>query len=106
MIAILHGKGPSIEEALAGKRSEAPAAEILRTIPVITLPPSATFSTLLDTLVTNRLHRVYVVDGDNKPASIITLTDVLRTVCEEVIIPDPVAEEPVAEEEEDGLNMD
>ena len=57
------------------------ALEALSTLlPVKTLPPSASFAQLLDLLVQTHLHRVYVVDADNKPLSIITLTDLLRLV--------------------------
>lgn len=56
-------------------------------MPVTTVTPASTFGQLLDTLVGNSLHRVYVVDEAGKPLSIVTLTDVLR----ECIKPAPAA---------------
>jgi CBS domain-containing protein len=46
--------------------------------PVPAITADATFGQLLDLLVGSKLHRAYVVDGEGKPTSIITLTDVLR----------------------------
>lgn len=46
--------------------------------PVGTVTPATTFGDLLDMLVANLWHRVYVVDGEGRPTSIITLTDILR----------------------------
>eukprot|EP00884_Botryococcus_braunii_P005065 jgi/Botrbrau1/1455/Bobra.178_3s0013.1 len=43
-----------------------------------------TFIEVLDKLVKNGLHRLYVVDEEMKPIGIITLTDVLRTVINRV----------------------
>ena len=48
----------------------------LPAVPAVTA--DATFGQLLDLLVGSKLHRAYVVDGEGKPTSIITLTDVLR----------------------------
>lgn len=47
---------------------------------VVTVSPKTTFIEVLQRLTPMHLHRVYVVDADNKPVSIITLTDVLRIV--------------------------
>ncbi|PSC72908.1 DNA repair XRCC3-like protein [Micractinium conductrix] len=43
-----------------------------------TVTADTTLGELLDMLVAGKMHRVYVVDSEGKPISIITLTDVLR----------------------------
>jgi CBS domain-containing protein len=55
-------------------------AAALKALPVVTVTEATTFTELLALLVAKHLHRVYVVNGDGKPVSIITLTDVLRAV--------------------------
>lgn len=49
-------------------------------MPLPTLTPSATFGKLLETMAGQGLHRIYIVDEDGKPVSIVTLTDVLREI--------------------------
>lgn len=48
----------------------------------LTSRPDTTFGEVLDKLVHNRLHRVYVCDAELKPCGVITLTDVLRKLLE------------------------
>lgn len=71
-------------DALAGKCAEAATAgkwtELLAAAPVVTVNSSSTFGNVLELLAVKGLHRVYVVDGEGKPVSIITLTDVLRLI--------------------------
>jgi CBS domain-containing protein len=55
-------------------------AKAFAELPVVTVSASSTFETVLELLATKGLHRVYVVDADGKPTSVITLTDVLRKV--------------------------
>lgn len=53
--------------------------------PPLALPPGMQ-STLLDTLdviVNHRIHRLYVVDADQRPIGVITCTDVLRVLLRE-----------------------
>ena len=38
---------------------------------------------ILDKLVENHLHRLYIVDGANKPVGVVTLTDILRVVTDQ-----------------------
>ena len=38
---------------------------------------------ILGKLVSNRLHRLYVVDEMTRPIGIVTLTDILRTVMQQ-----------------------
>lgn len=45
-----------------------------------TIDKDASFESLLKLIVSKRLHRVYVLDAEGGPRSIITLTDVLRVV--------------------------
>jgi CBS-domain-containing membrane protein len=40
----------------------------------------ATLGELLDLLAQHSWHRAYVVNGEGRPASIVTLTDILRRV--------------------------
>jgi len=47
---------------------------------MITVPTGVTLSQVIDTIVTNSLHRVFVVDKDNHLISVITLTDLLKLV--------------------------
>ncbi|KAK9831404.1 hypothetical protein WJX81_001860 [Elliptochloris bilobata] len=44
-----------------------------------------TFSEVLEKLVANRLHRLYVVDTELRPVGIVTLTDILRTVTQQSV---------------------
>ncbi|KAG2498893.1 hypothetical protein HYH03_003084 [Edaphochlamys debaryana] len=87
---IVAGKGPSQEEAINGARVPGAAGnnwtEVLKDLPLPTLKPSSTFGQLLETMASQSLHRLYIVDEeDGKPVSIVTLTDVLR----EIIKPEP-----------------
>ena len=47
---------------------------------LITCSPDSTFAEVLDKLVHNRLHRVYVCSEGLVPTGVITLTDILRTL--------------------------
>ena len=40
---------------------------------------------VLEKLVANRLHRLYVVDAELRPIGIVTLTDILRVVTQQSI---------------------
>ncbi|EFJ45381.1 hypothetical protein VOLCADRAFT_109874 [Volvox carteri f. nagariensis] len=86
---VIAGKGPSQEEAINGARVAGAAdgkwSEVLKDLPLPTLKPSGTFGQLLGTMASENLHRLYIVDEDGKPVSIVTLTDVLR----EIIKPEP-----------------
>lgn len=55
-------------------------AEALKALPVVTVGLATSFKDVLQALVSKHLHRVYVVDGEGKPISIVTLTDALRAV--------------------------
>jgi len=48
----------------------------------ITVTPQTNFSQLLDKLVMNRIHRVYVVDDNEKPIGVISLLEILQTFCQ------------------------
>lgn len=49
---------------------------------LILVAPSETFGSLIVKFATNRVHRVYIVDEDEKPVGIVTLTDVLIKVAD------------------------
>lgn len=67
--------------ARGGAREQQQAASE-KDIRLITCQVSTTFQQLLDTLVEQHVHRVYVVDAQDHPRAlaVITLTDVLRLV--------------------------
>lgn len=53
--------------------------------PVYTRPPcspDSTFAEVLDKLVHNRLHRVYICAAGLVPTGVVTLTDILRKLVE------------------------
>jgi len=58
------------------RRESHPGAEVGQTL--ITCGPDTTLSEVLDKIVHNRLHRVYVCTERMAPCGVITLTDVLR----------------------------
>lgn len=58
------------------RRDSHPGSEVGQTL--ITCSPDTTLAEVLDKMVHNRLHRVYVCDDDLKPCGVITLTDILR----------------------------
>jgi len=47
--------------------------------------PDDALATMLARLVSRRLHRLYIVDGDRKPVGVVTLTDVLRAVAKAAV---------------------
>jgi len=48
--------------------------------PAIVCKPTDTLATVIRKLVQNRIHRVYVLNHDNSPAKVVSLTDVLQTL--------------------------
>jgi CBS domain-containing protein len=50
---------------------------VLRPISVL---PSATLSQVIDKMISNQVHRVYVVDNTEKPQGVVSLIDVLRVM--------------------------
>lgn len=58
------------------RRDSHPGAEVGQML--ITCSPDSTLAEVLDKLVHNRLHRVYVCDEFLSPCGVITLTDILR----------------------------
>lgn len=55
-------------------------AGLLAASPVVSVTRGSTLADVFEILAVRGLHRVYVVDGDGSPVSIITLTDLLRLV--------------------------
>mmetsp|Transcript_17739 Transcript_17739/g.29824 ORF Transcript_17739/g.29824 Transcript_17739/m.29824 type:complete len:386 (-) Transcript_17739:223-1380(-) len=45
---------------------------------VFTARDTDTLESVLDAIISNRLHRLYVVDDDFRPTAVITLTDIIR----------------------------
>ena len=58
------------------RRESHPGSDVGQTL--ITCSPETTLSEILDKIVHNRLHRVYVCEEGLKPCGVITLTDILR----------------------------
>jgi CBS domain-containing protein len=48
--------------------------------PLITCPPTATLMEVIDKLANAGVHRIYVVNRDEEPMAVITLTDVINAV--------------------------
>jgi CBS domain-containing protein len=46
----------------------------------ITATPSTSLAQVIDTMMTNKIHRVYVVDQHGKPQGVVSLGDVLRSL--------------------------
>ena len=61
------------------RRESHPGAEVGQEL--ITCAPESTLGEVLDKLVHNRLHRVYICDDNLAPCGVITLTDILRKLC-------------------------
>lgn len=64
------------------RRDSHPGAEVGQTL--ITCSPDTTLSDVLDKVVHNRLHRVYVCDVTLRPCGVITLTDILRRLVDNI----------------------
>jgi len=88
-LAVIHGLGPSVDQVMAGEQIQGTPKELLGRIPPVTVTPDTTFGGLLERVVTTNftthshlrgLHRAYVVNPQGKPVSIVTLTDILRTI--------------------------
>jgi len=58
------------------RRDSHPGAEVGQEL--ITCSPDSSLAEVLDKLVHNRLHRVYICDENVAPVGVITLTDILR----------------------------
>jgi 5'-AMP-activated protein kinase regulatory gamma subunit len=58
------------------RRESHPGAEVGQEL--ITCSPDSTLTEVLDKLVHNRLHRVYICDENVAPVGVVTLTDILR----------------------------
>ena len=51
--------------------------------PSIHAKATDTLATVMSRLATSRIHRVFVVDDDNKPVGVVSLSDVLNTLVKE-----------------------
>lgn len=79
-LSVISGKGPSIEEALSGKKPEGTSLQCLKGLPLFSLTAKSTLGECIEMMITNGLHRVYVVDDEGKPVSVVTQTDILQLV--------------------------
>jgi CBS domain-containing protein len=46
----------------------------------VTISPETTLETMLELVVTKKIHRIWVVSADGKPSHVITLTDILQFI--------------------------
>lgn len=69
----------NIIEFLADSRGKAGRAAPPSLTPAV-LRPGDSFGAAVELLATSSLHRLYVVDSDNMPVGVITLTDIVKTV--------------------------
>lgn len=91
-------RGLSTPESFA--KLVAPAVDFVQATarPLVTLTPASTFAQLLETLVNNKLRRVYIFateDGKEVVDGIVSITDILRLVA------NPAIEEEGGEKDED-----
>lgn len=54
-----------------------------RSVKPITVSKQCILRTVIAKLLQNRLHRIWVVDGDHKPTGVISMTDVIRVATKE-----------------------
>lgn len=59
----------------------APAIHMRPSRPPHPRRPTSSLKHVVEKLVKNGLHRLYVVDDELKPTGVITLTDILSRVC-------------------------
>jgi len=52
---------------------------------LVLVVPTTTLLEVLEKMVKNRIHRIYVIDPANKPVGVITCSDILRKVLEYII---------------------
>eukprot|EP01128_Nolandella_sp_AFSM9_P010513 TRINITY_DN7284_c0_g1_i1.p1 TRINITY_DN7284_c0_g1~~TRINITY_DN7284_c0_g1_i1.p1 ORF type:complete len:342 (-),score=96.19 TRINITY_DN7284_c0_g1_i1:84-1067(-) len=55
-------------------------------LPPVTLKGDATVEKLLETLLQNHIHHVFVVDDDDKLISVVSMTDLLRVIAKELAL--------------------
>ncbi|GBF97643.1 hypothetical protein Rsub_10519 [Raphidocelis subcapitata] len=72
-----------VTDRVARTRPRTPGEEVGQTL--VLVKPSTSFAEVVEKIVTHRIHRVYVIDGDEKPVGCATCTDVLRVVIAEVV---------------------
>lgn len=68
------------ETIKAGKRPGPLAPSNGGVARAITMSPSDTFGTLINMFAFSKLHRIYIVNTEQVPIGVVTLTDVFRTL--------------------------
>ncbi|KAI8472445.1 MAG: hypothetical protein J3K34DRAFT_467412 [Monoraphidium minutum] len=67
-----------VTDRVARTRPRTPGEEVGQAL--VLVRPDTPFSDVVDRIVAHRIHRVYVIDEDEKPVGCATCTDVLRAV--------------------------
>eukprot|EP00878_Enallax_costatus_P010411 GHUV01010866.1.p1 GENE.GHUV01010866.1~~GHUV01010866.1.p1 ORF type:complete len:449 (+),score=124.72 GHUV01010866.1:208-1554(+) len=76
---VVQSKGHKfITDRVSRARPRTPGEEVGQAL--VLVKPNAPFTEILDKIVNHRIHRVYVIDDDEKPCGVVTCTDVLRLV--------------------------
>jgi CBS domain-containing protein len=52
---------------------------------LVLVKPTTTLMEVLEKMVKNRIHRIYVIDPSNKPVGVVTCSDILRKVLETIL---------------------
>ena len=65
-------------DRVARTRPRTPGEEVGQAL--VLVAPSTPFADVVDRIVHHRIHRVYVIDADEKPIGTCTCTDILRAV--------------------------
>jgi CBS domain-containing protein len=45
----------------------------------------ATFIEVLEKLVKNRIHRIYIIDANSRPVGVVTCSDIIRKIVETIV---------------------
>ncbi|KAF6250582.1 hypothetical protein COO60DRAFT_796807 [Scenedesmus sp. NREL 46B-D3] len=76
---VVQSKGHKfITDRIARARPRTPGEEVGQNLILVT--PQATMVEILDKIVSHRIHRVYVIDDQERPVGVVTCTDVVRLI--------------------------
>ncbi|GBF94964.1 hypothetical protein Rsub_07465 [Raphidocelis subcapitata] len=67
-----------VTDRVARTRPRTPGEEVGQSL--VLVGPNATFADVVERIVSHRIHRVYVIDDEERPVGCATCTDVLRAV--------------------------
>eukprot|EP00882_Tetradesmus_deserticola_P002977 GHRQ01003161.1.p1 GENE.GHRQ01003161.1~~GHRQ01003161.1.p1 ORF type:complete len:423 (+),score=182.98 GHRQ01003161.1:682-1950(+) len=76
---VVQSKGHKfITDRIARARPRTPGEEVGQNLILVT--PQATMVDIVDKIVRHRIHRVYVIDDQERPVGVVTCTDVVRLI--------------------------